>query len=190
MRRFLLIGFAVLTGCGAEAANGPDPYRPDRYRILFINTNSVPVELWGGMRIDSAFLIPYGMGRTIDQRLINDRTGRGGTGGNTRDTTVGRGQFMDIRSFAGGGRDSTIVELMVKDTVVVVTRLHPDAARVRVDTGWFSPDGRLVIPTIIDYQQKYPVPYPGLERPCPNGIELQYNPRGCPYRATLVYIWE
>ena len=185
----LILSLSLLMACGSDSTEGPDPFRQDRYRILFLNTNSVPVIIWGGMRLDSAFLIPYGMGRTIDQRLTNDRTGRGGTGGNTRDTTIARGQFMDVRIFLGGGRDSTIVDMMVRDTVVIVTRPHPDPSRVRADTGWFA-DGRLNLPTLIDYRQKYPIIWPGLERPCPLDIEPMYTPRPCVYRTMLVYIWE
>ena len=191
MRAIVLVGLAtILAACSAENSGGPEPYRPDRYRILFLNTNSVPATFWGGYTLDSAFLIPYGMGRTIDRRLVNDRTGRGGTGGNTRDTTIARGQFMDIRVLSGGAvRDSTIVDVMVQDTVVVITRPSPDPTRVRVDSGWFQ-DGRLYVPTLVDYRQKLPIQWPGNDRPCPLEVEPQYTPKPCVYRAQLVYIWE
>ena len=79
--------------------------------------------------------------------------------------------------------------MMVRDTVVIITRPHPDPSRVRVDTGWFA-DGRLNVPTLIDYRQKFPIPWQGLERPCPLEVEPQYTPRPCVYSARLVYIWE
>lgn len=131
---------------------------------VFLHRDSL---LGGEVYLESATLVPYAVGRTIDQRLVNDRTGRGGTGGNTRDTTVARGQFMDIRILReimndGSGtvvftKDSTIVDVEVRDTTFVLTRSRPVLARATEDTGHFV-DGRLVIATDIDYRIRYGMP--------------------------------
>ena len=187
MRRPLFLGALALTltSCASDPGTGPGPLRPQHYMIERVGEGVIPTPLWRGMILDSAFLIPVAVGRTIDQRLVNDRTGSGGTGGNTRDTTVARGQFVDLRVFHGGERDSTVVDVMIRDTVVVITRLHPDPTRVRSDSGWFA-GGRLVLPTIIDYRQKYPFHVPGIER-CPTPMPTAYAYLPCEYLTELVY---
>ena len=118
-----------LAGCTESSGAGPDLLRQERYQLLYANNNTLPVVLIDGIgddrtELDSATLVPYAVGRTIDRRLVNDRTGRGGTGGNTRDTTVVRGQFMDIRVLRHVTpslgtityqRDSTIVDVEIRD---------------------------------------------------------------------------
>lgn len=167
-----LVSSAGIAACSSDGGVGPDPIRPQFYQIELVDNGALPFKLFdlafgGWVRIDSATLVPYAVGRTIDQRLINDRTGRGGSGGNTRDTTVARGQMMDIRvlsemdasnSVVRVVRDSSVVDVAVKDTMFIVTRPHIDPTRVRVDTGYFL-DDKLVVPTVANYPQ-YGVPRP------------------------------
>lgn len=155
----------TLAGCGGgDGVTPPDPIIPQYYTLGMLDNGSIPYLLYsdpfgGTIYMASARLIPYAVGRTIDKRLMNDRTGGGASGGNSRDTTVARGQFMDIRNFnlvASSGvitpyRDSTLVDVMVMDTMFVITRPHPGASRSRVDTGYFVGES-LIIPTILDYQ--------------------------------------
>lgn len=183
VRRPLSIVFVLVLGCTAEPIDGPDPLRPQQYVIEMVNGNTAPAVVWGGRTLDSAFLIPYAVGRPVDQRLVNDRTGRGGTGGDTRDTTVARGQFIDLRVITGI-RDSSIVDVVVKDTVVIITRPHPDPSRVRVDTGAFV-GNQLLLATIIDYRQGYSFSS-GIER-CPEPMPIVYTPHACAYHAILTY---
>jgi hypothetical protein len=157
-----LLAAAAGAGCGGDGIGGPDALRPQYYDLQFVNNGSLPALLFtlpfgGRVHLQSATLVPYAVGRTIDQRLINDRTGRGGTGGNTRDTSVARGQMIDLRILLETGdhdpvlrRDSTLVDVEVRDTVFIITRPHPDPARVRKDTGFFV-DDLLVVPTLLDY---------------------------------------
>lgn len=182
-RLTLFASSAVLLACSSEPPVGPNTSRSTHYLAERLGNSGVPTLIWGGYRLDSAMLIPYALGRPFDQRLVNDRTGRGGTGGNTRDTAVSRGQFIDMRIISGS-RDSTVVDVEMQDTVVIVTRPHPDPSRVRVDTGWFLGD-RLYLPTIIDYMVKLPFTVEGLER-CPP-MPDQYHFLPCPYRTELVY---
>ena len=157
---------AIACSCAVGACNagdgaGPDPLRPQHYQLRFINWSSLPFVVQQGMggdhiELDSAALIPYAVGRTVDQRFLGDRTGRGSTGGNTRDTTVARGQFIDLRVLkvvsASGQqslylRDSAIVDVEMRDTVVIIRRaVNPLTARV--DTGYFVND-MMVVPTAI-----------------------------------------
>jgi hypothetical protein len=181
----LLLSIIVLAACTSEPYTGPDALRPQGYMIERLGDVMIPTAFWQGRLLDSAFLIPVAVGRTIDQRLVNDRTGRGGTGGSSRDTTVARGQFHDVRVTRGGERDSTVVDVMIRDTVVIITRLHPDPTRVRSDSGWFV-DGRLVLPTIIDYRQKWPFHVAGIER-CPEPMRTAYWYAPCAYQTTLTY---
>jgi hypothetical protein len=185
MTRLLVVAIAFLAACNADSSAGPDPLRPQHYMVERLGEGVIPTVIWDRRILDSAFLIPVAVGRTIDQRLVNDRTDRGGTGGNTRDTTVARGQFHDVRVLRGGERDSTIVDVMIRDTVVVITRPHPDPTRVRSDTGWYA-GGRLVLPTIIDYRQKWPFHVEGIER-CPEPMRTAYWRAPCEYRTELVY---
>ena len=162
-----------LAACSGDSGVGPDPIRPQFYQVELVGESTVPARFFnvafgGWVRLDSATLVPYAVGRTIDQRLINDRTGRGGSGGNTRDTTVARGQMMDIRILSEMSsadevlsvtRDSTLVDVMVKDTMFIITRPHIDPARVRVDTGYFLGDW-LLVPTVTNYQQFGVAPFP------------------------------
>lgn len=155
MRSLALPFFTGATACGDSAGVvPPDPLRPERYQLQFVDNNSLPIVLIGGLGddatlLDSAALIPYAVGRTLDRRLVNDRTGRGNTGGNARDTTVARGQFMDVKVIkqftpsmgtTSYQRDSTLVDVEIHDTMVIVTRDHPGASQVKVDTGYFSGD--------------------------------------------------
>jgi hypothetical protein len=102
----------------------------------------------------------------VDQRLVNDRTGRGGRGGNTRDTTVARGQMMDIRVFqlvnsmsgtSSLSKDSTLVDVEVRDTLFIIKRPHPNPSLAYVDTGYFVGND-LIVPTLFDYREKWGVP--------------------------------
>ena len=160
----LSIGCATLIlACSSGDGTGPDPLRPQYYQLDLFDGGSLPVVLIRGLDprdhsdLDSATLSPFAVGRTIDQRFFGDRTGRGNTGGNTRDKTVARGQFMVRRvikhtTFTLGTvtveRDSLVVDLEVRDTVVIIKRPHPDPARVQVDTGYFL-GNLLVVPTVL-----------------------------------------
>jgi hypothetical protein len=174
-----LMVLSVLAACSSDGGIGPDAFRPQFYDLQFVDNTSLPAVLWtdafgGRVEMQSATLVPYAVGRTIDQRLINDRTGRGSSGGNTRDTSVARGQMMDIRILRQVSsigevtflRDSLLVDVEVRDTVFVVSRPHPDPARVRVDTGYFV-DALLIIPTLLDYN-----PY---QAHTPRNIVLSYR---------------
>ncbi len=161
----LFVSIFAFAACGdGQSGVGPDPIVPQYYSLAMLDNQSLPFLLWrdgfgGTNQLQSATLIPYAVGRTIDRRLLNDRTGRGQSGGNARDTTVARGQMMDIRilrmvSSSGDVnlyRDSAMVDVEVKDTVVIVSRPHPDPSRVRVDTGYFQND-RLILATVLDYR--------------------------------------
>ena len=157
------------TACKSGDSAGPDPIPPRQFMLHSVDNGTLPAFLWedpffgGEYHLESASLVPYAIGRTIDQRLVNDRTGRGGTGGNTRDTTVARGQFMDIRILrlvvkGENGqvadiqfrRDSTLVDVEVRDTTVVITRVHPNKTISAIDSGYFV-DNELVLPTTLDY---------------------------------------
>lgn len=159
----LLVAPAIVFSCRKSSLTGPDPVRPQFYRLVQFGDSTVPTLFYrvffGWVRIDSVKMIPYAVGRTIDQRLLNDRTGRGGTGGNTRDTTVARGQFMEIRYLSEmnssnevvkSTRDSSVVDVELRDTTFIVTRPHPDPTRTRVDTGHFAGD-YLLLPVLVDY---------------------------------------
>jgi hypothetical protein len=183
MRFQPIAGLVLLAACASERPVGPDPFRPTRYLVERIGINKTPSPIWGLRILDSAFLSPYAVGRPIDQRLLNDRTGRGQTGGNTRDTTIARGQFIDKR-YISGELDSTIVDVTIMDTVVIISRPHPDPTRVRADTGWFL-DNKLVLPTTIDYRMNWSWHVAGLER-CPPP-PMQYVNLPCEYRTELVY---
>lgn len=163
-----LLALLGTSACGSDGPGvGPDPIAPQYYALETLDNGSLPSFLWsdpfgGTVYMQSATLVPYAVGRTVDQRLINDRTGRGGSGGSTRDTTVARGQMMDIRilkQVASGGaevftRDSTLVDVQVRDTSFIITRPHPDPSRVRVDTGYFVGD-QLIVPTMLDYRPAF-----------------------------------
>ena len=157
------------TGCKSSDSAGPDPIPPRQFVLQSVDNGSLPAYLWedpvfhGEYHLESASLVPFAIGRTIDQRLVNDRTGRGGTGGNTRDTTVARGQFMDIRILrlvvkdeVGNvadivfRRDSTLVDVEVRDTTLVITRVQPNKTITAIDTGHFI-DDKLVLRTTLDY---------------------------------------
>ncbi len=167
----LSVTCGMLAGCGGGSGPvQPDPIIPQYYTLGMLDNGSLPYMLhqdaFGGkIYMVSARLIPYAVGRTIDKRLMNDRTGGGASGGNTRDTTVARGQFMDIRNLnlvaPDGGitprRDSTLVDVMVRDTMFVISRPHPDPGRVRVDTGYFV-GVKLIVPTVIDYRNALGMP--------------------------------
>ena len=166
---------AFVTACSADSGAGPDPIQPQFFELEFVGNVRAPVRVFtfplgGWARLDSAVLIPYAIGRTIDQRLVNDRTGRGGTGGNTRDTTIARGQMMDIRVFSMMGpgtdvgsdvvsvfRDSAVVDVVVRDTVVIITRPHPDPAQAFADTGAFA-GNELVISRMLNYSAEWGMP--------------------------------
>ena len=157
----LVCSLLTLAACNSDGGAGPDPISPQYYALTSVDNGSLPSLLWedafgGRVLLESATLVPYAVGRTVDQRLINDRTGRGGSGGNTRDTTVLRGQMMDIRvvrfALHDGTivheRDSMIVDVEIRDTVFIITRPFPDPARVAHDTGAVL--GRLlIVPTRI-----------------------------------------
>lgn len=145
----------VCAACAKDAA-GPEPFKPQYYKLTAVDDRTIPLVIFGDSLV-GATLVPYAVGRPLDQRLVNDRTGRGETGGNTRDTTVLRGQMMDIRQFKRPlndsvtvyPRDSTIVDVEIRDTVFIITRPHPDPARTQVDTGAVL--GRLlIVPTTIN----------------------------------------
>ena len=168
-----LVASLALASCNGADNAGPDPIPPRLFNLALVDNASLPHFLWrepifgGEWYLEAARLVPYAVGRTIDQRLVNDRTGRGGTGGNTRDTTVARGQFMDIRTIRefvndGSGRivlsiDSTLVDAEVRDTVLIITRVQPNKTISAVDTGHFIGD-QLVLKTTIDYRTKYGMP--------------------------------
>ena len=168
----LAVATTVVVACGDAGGVGPDPFRPQFYRLQFIDNQSLPFLLIQGFipedhtDIDSAFLIPFAVGRTLDQRLLNDRTGRGPSGGNTRDTTVARGQFMDIRILKhvtlnrpdSYQRDSLLVDVEVRDTTVILRR-HINPAVTETDTGFFVGD-LLVVPTVIRYALGQIIPSP------------------------------
>ena len=164
------------SACSSENSAGPDPIPPRQFDLLRVDNGSLPAFLWqdpdffGEWHLESATLIPHAVGRTIDQRLVNDRTGRGGTGGNTRDTTVARGEFMDIRVLrevvkdsAGATidivfrKDSIVVDVEVRDTVLVITRLRPNRTIAAIDTGHFVGDD-LVLRTTLDYLAHFGIP--------------------------------
>lgn len=161
------------TACSSADGAGPDPIPPRQFNLQMVDNGTLPAFLWrdpdfgGEWYLQDAMLIPYAVGRTIDERLVNDRTGRGGTGGNTRDTTVARGQFMDIRTlrqFVNDGtgsivlrRDSTLVDAEVRDTVLIVTRSHPNRTIAAIDTGYFQ-DDMLVMRTTLDYLAQFGLP--------------------------------
>ena len=162
----LLAATAACAGDGGGV--GPDPIRPSFYTLELVDNNSLPRTMWsklgGTISFKSATLMPYAVGRTIDKRLVNDRTGGGSSGGNTRDTTVARGQMMDIRIFlmenATGAvevKDSTVVDVEVSDTSFIVRRPHPNPQLARVDTGYFV-GNLLVVPTVLDYRISMDVP--------------------------------
>jgi hypothetical protein len=134
---------------------GPEPLAPQYYNLTSVSDRALPTP-YAGATLISGKLVPYAVGRPLDQRLVNDRTGRGSTGGNTRDTTVLRGQMMDIRvvrfALADGTivheRDSMIVDVEIRDTVFIITRPFPDPSRTAHDTGAVL--GRLlIVPTHI-----------------------------------------
>jgi predicted small secreted protein len=158
---------AATAACNNDGGVGPDPIAPQFYDLEMIDNGSLPylmfTDAFGGkVFVESATLVPYAVGRTVDSRLLNDRTGRGGSGGNTRDTTVARGQMMDIRiirqTTAAGGvtytKDSTLVDVQVQDTSFIISRPHPDPARVRVDTGYYV-GSQLIVPTLLDYRPAF-----------------------------------
>lgn len=164
---------AILAGssaCSSDGGAGPDPIAPRFYALELIDNGSLPFLMWtdqfgGKVFMESATLVPYAVGRTVDQRLINDRTGGGSSGGNTRDTTVARGQMMDIRILrqvtSTGAvvqtRDSTIVDVQVRDTSFIISRPHPDPTRVRVDTGYYV-GSQLIVRALLDYQLAFGMP--------------------------------
>ena len=163
----LVVAAGSVAGCNSDGGAGPDPIAPQFYALQTIDNGSLPyllaTDAFGGkVFVESATLVPYAVGRTIDQRLVNDRTGRGGSGGNTRDTTVARGQMMDIRvlrnTTAAGDviltKDSTLVDVQVRDTSFIISRPHPDPARVRVDTGYYI-GSQLIVPTMLDYRTMF-----------------------------------
>jgi hypothetical protein len=158
---------ATTSGCNSDGGIGPDPISPQFYALEMIDNGSLPYLIFtdqfgGKVFVESATLVPYAVGRTVDSRLVNDRTGRGGTGGNTRDTTVARGQMMDIRilrQVTSQGtvvhtKDSSLVDVQVRDTSFIITRPHPDPARVRVDTGYYV-GSQLIVPTLLDYRPTF-----------------------------------
>jgi hypothetical protein len=173
----LAIAIVATAACnGARDSAGPEPIPPRQFNLQFMDNGSLPAFLWqdpafgGEWHLESATLIPYAVGRTVDQRLINDRTGRGASGGNTRDTTVARGQFMDIRVLrqvvknAEGlpsgvvfRKDSTLVDAEVRDTTLVIRRSAPNKTLSGIDTGYFVGD-RLVMSTTLDYLATFGIP--------------------------------
>jgi hypothetical protein len=149
-----------LLSCGSPTGLGPEALQPQYYDLAYTDRGGLPQQYLWDYSLISARLVPYGLGRTIDQRLVNDRGGRGSTGGNTRDTTVMRGQMMDLRTLVlllEDGRtvavsDSVIVDVEVVDTTMIIRRPHPDPARTQVDTGFFA-NGLLVMPTVISLER-------------------------------------
>jgi hypothetical protein len=173
----LVLAVVVSSACngGGETA-GPDPIPPRQFNLQMMDNGSLPAFLWqdpelgGQWHLESAALIPFAIGRTLDQRLINDRTGRGTSGGNTRDTTVARGQFMDIRTLRQVVRDSegvpidvvfrkdsTLVDVEVRDTTLVIRRSAPNKTLSAIDTGYFVGD-KLVMFTTLDYLAAFRIP--------------------------------
>jgi hypothetical protein len=159
----LLLSVSGVVACSGGDGVGPDPLRPQYYQLQWFDGSSMPAVLKVGLFnrdttfLDSATLSPFAVGRTIDQRFFGDRTGRGTTGGNTRDTTVARGQFMERRTIkhvthslgtVTFERDSLLVDVEVRDTVVIITRPHPNPVLVQVDTGYFL-NNLLVLPTVL-----------------------------------------
>jgi hypothetical protein len=162
----------ALIACDGAGAGGPEPYKPQHYALTAIDERALPQRYIKQMdhRIIGGLLAPYAVGRTIDQRLVNDRGGRGSTGGNSRDTTVLRGQFLDIRTLEHESApgvfvrfsDSLIVDAVIVDTTLILTRPHPDPSRTTVDTGYFS-GGFLILSTEID-SDRFGIYFRPLER--------------------------
>ena len=146
----------LLSGCGSDVG-GPGAQPQSFYDLSLVDSGSLPFLTWQNFGVRefmvSARLSPLSAGRTTDERLVTDRTSSGTGSGNARDTTVARGQMMDVRFFessptVGRTYDSTVVDVVRKDTVFLVTRPHPDPARTVVDTGYFV-GNLLVIPTLL-----------------------------------------
>jgi hypothetical protein len=151
--RWTIVAIAT-AGC-AEKSTGPDPFAPVFYDLIRVNDRALPLNLGGQAMMLGGKLVPYAVGHPGDQRLINDRTGRGATGGNTRDTTVLRGQMMDLRRLrikvyldSVDVNDSTVVDVEIRDTVFIVKYPHIDPARVSADTGVII-GNTLILPTRI-----------------------------------------
>ena len=91
------IGGLATLSCQPLTESGPEPFRPQFYSLVIVDDKPLPQQYFpeGNYSLVGGKLAPYAVGRTIDQRLVNDRGGRGSTGGNTRDTTVLRGQFLE-----------------------------------------------------------------------------------------------
>lgn len=145
--------------CGTGITGGADPSLSAYYSVKLANNQSLPFFVWRGVLgnaefLDSARLSPFDVGRTEDVRLINDRGGNSGSG-QSRDTATVRGKLIDVRfyssytdagAFLGRGYDTTVVDVVRRDTLFMVVRPHPDPTRSRIDTGYFQ-DNRLILPT-------------------------------------------
>lgn len=161
--RVALVGAAVTTsaiagGCGGAIPLGPDALKPETFDLAYVRGEVLPalaytVDFGGKVYIKSAQLKSIEPGRSTDPRIADDRSGNGGTGGSTRDSTTVSARMADVRIFeersssgavVGINVDSSTVTVERRGDVVLVRRAHPDPARAFVDTGRFE-NGRLVI---------------------------------------------
>lgn len=158
-----LAAVVLLWSCGASISGGADPSLTAYYSVVLANNGSLPFFVWRGALgppirseyLDSARLSPFDVGRTQDVRLVNDRGGNSGSG-QPRDTATVRGKLIDVRFystytdgdhvFLGRGYDTTVVDVIRRDTLFMILRPHPDPSRSRVDTGYFL-NNRLFLPT-------------------------------------------
>jgi hypothetical protein len=151
---------ATAAACGGSGDPVVPVPRPQPfYTLLRVDNLSLPYRTWEnfGVRefLVEARLSPLSTGRGVDERLVGGRNdGSTGGGGGTRDTTVAVGQMSDVRLYntsrdATLYRDSTVVDVVLKDTVFIITRSSPVPGRARVDTGYLVND-MLVVPTLND----------------------------------------
>lgn len=145
-----IVALLAMNGCGGDPPVGPDALRPEILLLAKINDAPLPVKAYdtgfgGSVWVAGARLEPAEVGRTIDPRIFEDRSGNGQSGGSTRDSTTAAAKMLDVREFeerqgtqvVTRRTDTSPVTVERRGDLILITREHPDPARTIVDTGYF-----------------------------------------------------